>query len=45
MNGLDSAAATEGAGIVRGPPWQAEADLAARCTCSSMASRLRRRCT
>jgi DNA-binding transcriptional LysR family regulator len=29
MNGLEAAVAKEGAGIVRGPPWQAEADLAA----------------
>jgi DNA-binding transcriptional LysR family regulator len=29
MNGLDAAVAKEGAGIVRGPPRQAEADLAA----------------
>jgi len=47
MNSLDAAVAKEGAGIVRAPSWQAEADPAAgaRCTCSSIASRIRRRCT
>jgi DNA-binding transcriptional LysR family regulator len=29
MNGLEAAVAKEGAGIVRGPPRQSEADLAA----------------
>jgi DNA-binding transcriptional LysR family regulator len=49
MNGLDAlaTAAKEGAGIVRVPWWQAEADLAAgrRCGCSPTTSRRQCHCT
>ena len=49
MNSLDAlaAAAKEGAGIVRVPSWQAEADLAAGtwCGCSPMTSRRQCHCT